>query len=160
MLYEEVRELKRLNGLTSQTDGRKMKVLVIQSCPTLWDHMDCSPPGSSMEENPWNSPDKNTGVSCHFLLQRIFPTQGLNLGLLHCRQNLYRLSPQGCPQVVELEFQVSLTPELKLTLLRQKLPQRTALTAWMVPVRTQSTEGRLWSGRTGQSEKQQMTPNV
>ena len=35
---------------------------------------------------PWDSPGKNTGVGCHFLLQRIFPTQGLNLGLLHCRQ--------------------------------------------------------------------------
>ena len=34
----------------------------------------------------WNSPGKNTGVGCHSLLQRIFPTQGLNLGLLHCRQ--------------------------------------------------------------------------
>ena len=31
---------------------------------------------------PWNSPGKNTGVSCHFLLQGIFPTQGLNLHLL------------------------------------------------------------------------------
>ena len=30
---------------------------------------------------PWNSPGKNTGVSCHFLLQEIFPTQGPNLGL-------------------------------------------------------------------------------
>ena len=29
---------------------------------------------------PWNSPGKNTGVGCHFLLQGIFPTQGLNLG--------------------------------------------------------------------------------
>ena len=32
---------------------------------------------------PWDSPGKNTGVGCHFLLQRIFPTQGLNPGLLH-----------------------------------------------------------------------------
>ena len=32
---------------------------------------------------------------CHFLLQRIFPTQGSNPGLLHCRQTLYRLSHQG-----------------------------------------------------------------
>ena len=32
---------------------------------------------------PWNSPDKNTGVGCHFLLQGIFPTQGLNPGLLY-----------------------------------------------------------------------------
>ena len=31
----------------------------------------------------WDSPGKNTGVGCHFLLQRIFPPQGLNLGLLH-----------------------------------------------------------------------------
>ena len=32
---------------------------------------------------PWDFPGKNTGVSCHFLLQRIFPTQGLNVCLLH-----------------------------------------------------------------------------
>ena len=40
-------------------------------------------------------PGKSTGVGCHFLLQGIFPTQGLNPGLLHCRQTLYRLSHQG-----------------------------------------------------------------
>ena len=33
----------------------------------------------------WDFPGKNTGVGCHFLLQRIFPTQRSNLGLLHCR---------------------------------------------------------------------------
>ena len=32
---------------------------------------------------PWDSPSKNTGVGCHFLLQGIFPTQGLNERLLH-----------------------------------------------------------------------------
>ena len=40
----------------------------------------------------WNSPGKNTGVGCHFLLQGIFLTQGSNLNLLrllHCRQILY-----------------------------------------------------------------------
>ena len=47
--------------------------------------------------HPWESPGKNTGVGCHFLLQGIFPTQGSNLGLLHCRQTLYRLSHQGSP---------------------------------------------------------------
>ena len=46
---------------------------------------------------PWNSPGKNTGVGCHSLLQGIFPTQGLNLGLLHCRQILYCLNHQGSP---------------------------------------------------------------
>ena len=46
--------------------------------------------------SPWNFPGKNTGVGCHFHLQRIFPTQGVNPGLLHCRQTLYRsLSHQG-----------------------------------------------------------------
>ena len=43
---------------------------------------------------PLPSP-KNTGVGCHSLLQEIFLTQGLNPGLPHCRQMLYRLSHQG-----------------------------------------------------------------
>ena len=47
--------------------------LVILSCPTLFDPMDCSPPGSSVHGD---SPGKNTGVGCHALLQGIFPTQG------------------------------------------------------------------------------------
>ena len=38
---------------------------------------------------------KNTGVGCHFLLQGIFPTQGSNPGLPHCRQILYSLSHQS-----------------------------------------------------------------
>ena len=44
---------------------------------------------------PWDFLGKNTGVGCHFLLQRVFPTQGSNLGLPHCRQTLYCLSHQG-----------------------------------------------------------------
>ena len=42
--------------------------------------------------HPWDSPGKNTGVGSHPLLQRIFPTEGLNLGLLHLRPTLYHLS--------------------------------------------------------------------
>ena len=38
---------------------------------------------------PWDSPGKNTGVGCHFLLQGIFSTQGSKSGLLHCRYFLY-----------------------------------------------------------------------
>ena len=41
---------------------------------------------------PWDSPGENTRVDCHSLLPRIFPTQGSNLGLLHCRQILYHLN--------------------------------------------------------------------
>ena len=40
---------------------------------------------------------KNPGVDCHCLLQGIFPTQGSNPGLLHCRQILYHLSYQESP---------------------------------------------------------------
>ena len=40
---------------------------------------------------------QETGMSCHDLLQRIFPTQGLNLGFLHCRWILYCLSHQRNP---------------------------------------------------------------
>ena len=67
----------------------KVKVLVTQSCLTLHNPKDCSLPGSSVH---WDSPGKNTGVGCHSFLQGIFPTQGLNPGLLHCRQILYHQS--------------------------------------------------------------------
>ena len=54
--------------------------VVAQSCLTFDDPMDCS--------LPRNFPGKSTGVGCHFLLQEIFPTQGSNQGLPHCRQIL------------------------------------------------------------------------
>ena len=66
--------------------------LVAQLCPTLCDPMDCSLPGPSVH---WDSPGKNTGVGCHALLQGIFPTQGSNPGLPHCRWILYHLSHWG-----------------------------------------------------------------
>ena len=43
----------------------------------------------------WNSPGRNAGVGCHFLLQGIFQIQGSIPGLPHCRQILYHLSHQG-----------------------------------------------------------------
>ena len=46
---------------------------------------------------PCGSPNKNTGMGCHFFLRGIFLTQKFNPGLLHCRQILYRLSHQGSP---------------------------------------------------------------
>ena len=71
--------------------------LVAQSPLTL-NPMDCSLPGSSVHGY---SPGKNTGVGCHVFLQGIFPTQGSNPGLPHCRRFLYRLSHQGSPWVLE-----------------------------------------------------------
>ena len=51
--------------------------------------------------SPWNSPGQNTGVGSLSLLQGIFPTQGLNPGLPHCRWILYQLSHQGSPRILE-----------------------------------------------------------
>ena len=66
--------------------------LVAQSCLNLRDPMDYSLTGSSVHGD---SPGKNTGVSRRTLLQEIFPTQGSNRGLWHCRWILYHLSHQG-----------------------------------------------------------------
>ena len=72
--------------------------LFAQLCPTFSNPME-----PTRLLCPQDSPDKNTGVGCHALLQGIFPTQGWNLDLLHCRQILYHLSQQGClpfPQLI------------------------------------------------------------
>ena len=74
------------------------KLLVAQSCLTLCDPMDCSLPGSSVYGD---SPDKNTRVGCHALLQGLFPLQGSNPRLPHCRWILYHLSHQGNSRVLE-----------------------------------------------------------
>ena len=59
---------------------------VTQLCPTL-----C----------PWNSPGQNTRVGSLSHLQMIFPTQGSNPGLLHCRWILYQLSHKRSPRILE-----------------------------------------------------------
>ena len=51
--------------------------------------------------SPWNSPGQNTGTGSLFSLQGIFPTQGLNPRLPHCRPILYQLSHQGSPRILE-----------------------------------------------------------
>ena len=63
------------------------EVLVTQSSPsaTPWSVTHQAP-------CPWDSPSKSTGVGCHSLLQKIFPIQGSNPGLLHCRQIFFSLS--------------------------------------------------------------------
>ena len=49
----------------------------------------------------------DTGVGCHSLLPRIFPTQGSNYGLLYCRQTLYQLNHQGIPHQSISQFSCS-----------------------------------------------------
>ena len=76
---------------------------------TLCDPMNCSPPGFSFHED---SLGKNTGVCCGALLQRFFPTQGLNLHLLCLMHwqvgSLHLVLPVGLDFGCILE----LTPEL------------------------------------------------
>ena len=69
-------------------------VLVTHSYLTLCDPINCSPSGSSVHGI---LKARILGVSCHSLLQGIFPTQGLNLGPLHCRWILFCLNHQGSP---------------------------------------------------------------
>ena len=57
--------------------------------------------------SPWNSPGQNTGADSRSLLQGIFPTQGLNPGLPHCRQILYQLSHKGSPDFPLLQLNSS-----------------------------------------------------
>ena len=72
--------------------------LVSLSCLTLCNPMDCNLPGFFVHGD---SPGKNTGEGCHALLQGIFPAQGSNPGLLHCRWILYQLSHKGSPRILE-----------------------------------------------------------
>ena len=75
--------------------------LCAQSCPTHYDLCTIACQATlSIEFSR-----QNTGVGCHFLLQEIFPTQGLNPGLPHCRQTLYRLSHQGSPLLYVITYQ-------------------------------------------------------
>ena len=83
-----------------------VKVLVTQSCLTVCNPMDCSPPGSSV----------------HGILQGTIQewvatpvSRGLNPGLLHCRQTLYQLSHQGSPLAIfNQSILLILTKEMKM----------------------------------------------
>ena len=81
------------SGCECATFTRNVKVKVSQSCLTLSPHELYS---------PWNSPGQNTGMGSHSLLQGIFPTQGSNSGLPHCRRILYQLSRQGSSRNTEV----------------------------------------------------------
>ena len=100
---------------------------VTQSCPTLCDPTDYTVHGilqarilqwvafpfsrgssqprdqtqeSTLPAEPQGKP-KNTGVGSLSLLQGIFPTQGSNPGVPHCRWMLYQLSQKGSPRILE-----------------------------------------------------------
>ena len=72
----------------------KVKVKFAQLCPTLCDPMDYTC------DSPWDSTAQNTGVGSLSLFQGIFPIQGSNPCLPHCRQILYQLSHKGSPIMI------------------------------------------------------------
>ena len=82
---------RNINNLRHADDTTLMAE--VKSLSRVCNPMDCSLPGSSVMGFSSNS----TRVGCHFLLQGIFLTQVLSLGLLHCRQTIYHLSHQGSP---------------------------------------------------------------
>ena len=79
----------------------------------------------------WNSPGQNTGVGSHSLLQGIFPTQGSNPSLPHCRQVLYQLSYQESPRKLEWVGSLSLLQRIFLT--QESKPGSPALQADSLP---------------------------
>ena len=75
------------------------------------DPMNCSLPGSSINGN--DSPDKNTGVGCHFLIQGIFLTRRSNPRIQHCKQISLLNEPPGKPSYVYTYLRIHLDGILK-----------------------------------------------
>ena len=99
----------------------KMKVIVAQSSPTLF-----VTPLTVRLLCLFNSPGKTDRVGSHSLLQGIFLTQGLNPGLLHCRQILYHLSHRASPIPLAMGLNkhilvLAARPHISLLLLLQLL---------------------------------------
>ena len=86
-------------------EGASLKVAPPPTCPCGSESASRSVVSDSLRPHglysPWNSPGQNTGVGSCSLLQGIFPTQGWNPGLLHCRWILYQLSHKGSPEILE-----------------------------------------------------------
>ena len=73
-------------------------------------------------------PSQNTGVGRHSLLQQIFPTQGSNPSLSHCRRILYQLNHQGSPD----EREVGSIPRLGRSL-EEGTAIYSSILAWRIP---------------------------
>ena len=101
LLYEfnEIMNIKQLVWYLVHSWKWK-KSEVAQSCPTLCGPMDCTPPDTSIHRI---FQARVLECCCHFLLQGIFLTQGLNPSLPQCRQTLYHLSHLDTRQIVVLK---------------------------------------------------------
>ena len=82
---------------------RQLEAVPLEESKSTQKTESCSVVSGSLQPrglySPWNSPGQNTGVGSCSLLQGIFPTQGSNPGLPHCRDILYQLSHKGSPNL-------------------------------------------------------------
>ena len=85
--YRFLKRQVRWSGIMWNTEGKSLSPVWLFA--TAWTY----------QAPLWDFPGNSTEMDCHFLLQQIFPTQGSNPGLPHCRQTLYGLSHQGNPYV-------------------------------------------------------------
>ena len=83
--------MMELKYITDKAE-RKVKMLVAQLCLTLCNPIDCGLSGQTFLSMEFS---RLEWVAGHSLIQEIFLTQGLNLGILCCRQILYYQSHQG-----------------------------------------------------------------
>ena len=86
-----VRQKEKTNGNIRISEGSES-----ESCSVVSDSLQ-----PHRLYSPWNSPGQNTGVGSLSLLQGIFPTQGSNPDLLHCRRMLYQVSHKRSPRILE-----------------------------------------------------------
>ena len=102
--------IKLQNSCASKVTNKRVK-----RQPTEWQKIFANHTFDKQLICPWDFPGNSTGVDCHFLLQGIFLTQGLNPGLPHCRQTLYCLSHQGSP-IFRIKNYKSIKPKyIKMT---------------------------------------------
>ena len=101
-LIKNKREKNQINKIRNEkgeitTDNEEIQRIIRDYYEQLHGNKTLCNPMDTRLPRPWDFLSKSTGVGCCFLLQGIFPTQGLNPGLPHCRQMLYCLSHQGSP---------------------------------------------------------------
>ena len=100
--------------------------------------------------SPWNSPGQNTGGGSLFLLQGVFPTQGLNSGVPHCRWILYQLSHKG----------TQVQPVNKSLILSSNNPQSCYLGSYQAPGIWSSLPRHLEAARVGWSGASELSTQV
>ena len=124
-MLNHIHVFKNINLLLKISSSGRQEIevtnIVTQLCPTL-----CVGLQPTRLLCPWDFPDYSTGVDCHFLLQRIFLTQGWYPGLPHCRQRLYRLSHQGSPtniyiHLITTGIQMKMLARRKIAFWKMKL---------------------------------------